>query len=560
MLTHLSVRNVVLIDRLDLDFGPGLTVLTGETGAGKSILLDALSLALGMRADSGLVRAGQKEAAVTAAFTFPPTHPIADLLTEHGYGFDGDLIVRRTLSADGRSRAFVNDMPASVSFLKELGDRIVEIHGQFASHRLLNPATHLGTLDAYGRLLSLKDSVRQAYNRWHTCQTEREKAEQLLLQARQEETFLRESVQDLDRLNPEPDEEEQLVARRTALMNSEKILTSLGAASNLLSDEENGAVSVVNRALSELEHADTWAGGSLTDSTTRLGEALTLIEEVRAALDRAGEQWGDVAELPVIDDRLFALRDMARKHQVSIAELPTLKDRLADQLRCLESGEEALTDLRRTESEARQEYIDLATDLSQARHQAAEHLDHSVARELPTLKLNKAVFKTEIQSLPEDNWSETGTDSAIFLVSTNTGVPPAPIHKVVSGGELARFMLALKVNLAAADSTETLVFDEVDTGIGGATASAVGARLKQLAGTCQVLTVTHAPQVAAWGDTHLTVQKEEQDGAVTTAVRCLDEAARFEEIARMLSGATVTTTARTMAQELLKSASTTVQG
>lgn len=554
MLTHLSVRNVVLIDRLDLDFGPGLTVLTGETGAGKSILLDALSLALGMRADSGLVRSGQKEAAVTAAFTFPPTHPIADILAEHGYDFDGDLIVRRTLSSDGRSRAFINDMPVSVAFLRELGDRIVEIHGQFASHRLLNPATHLDTLDAYGRLTTLKDSVRHAYELWHFHRLERDRAEQELLLAQKEEVFLRESVQDLDRLNPEPDEEERLVARRTALMNAEKILTALGTTVGLLSDEESGAVSVLNRALAELEHADTWSGGSLTDSTARLSEALSLIEDVRSSVEQAGERFGDIAELPAIDDRLFALRDMARKHQVSIAELASLRDRLSDQLHRLECGAEALAELKQREATARQEYIDRATELSHARRQAANRLDASLAQELPALKLGKATFQTDLKSLDEADWSETGRDSALFLVSTNAGTPPAPIHKVVSGGELARFMLALKVNLATAMESETLVFDEVDTGIGGATASAVGARLKKLAQTCQVLTVTHSPQVAAYGDTHLTVQKAETAGTVTTTVTSLDPDSRLQEVARMLSGETITSTAHTMARELLTAA------
>ena len=554
MLTHLSVRNVVLIDRLELDFGPGLTVLTGETGAGKSILLDALSLALGMRAESGLIRAGQKEASVTAAFTFPPKHPIADILAEHGYDFDGDLIVRRTLSADGRSRAFVNDTPVSISFLKDLGDRIVEIHGQFASHRLLNPATHLDTLDAYGRLTALKDAVRNAYDNWHFYRSERDRAEQELLRAQKEETYLRESVQDLDRLNPSPDEEEHLISRRTALMNGEKIMTALGSATALLSDEDAGASATLGRTLSELEHADTWSGGVFTETISRLNEALSLIEDVRSSLDQAAERFGDVTELPAIDDRLFALRDMARKHQVSIAELPSLKDRLTEQLNRLECGAQTLEDLKRRESAARQEYIDRATKLSRARREAADRLDANVARELPALKLSKATFHTDLQTLDESAWSATGTDTALFLVSTNTGTPPAPIHKVVSGGELARFMLALKVNLAAADSTETLVFDEVDTGIGGATASAVGARLKQLAQSCQVLTVTHSPQVAAHGDTHLTVQKTETAGTVTTTVTYLTGESRFEEVARMLSGETVTATARTMARELLSAA------
>ena len=551
MLTGLSVRNIVLIDKLDLEFSAGLTVFTGETGAGKSILLDSLALALGDRAEAGLVRYGEKEASVTAAFSVPMSHPVGTLLSAHGYDFTGEIILRRIVSRDGRSRAFVNDEPVSIGFLKSVGDLLVEIHAQFASHKLLDPSTHLETLDAYGELEDLISDCRHAYSQWQYKKRERVEAERTFIQAKEEENFLKESVSDLEKLNPLPDEEESLITRRSRLMNSEKIVTALNRAHELLSDEDIGGLKIVGQALSQLEHADNFSDHELSSLVEQFSQSFSLLSDSVSEIEKEQDKWGDVSELPMIDDRLFALRDMARKHQVTIAELPGLLQQLKSKLSQLELGESAIDALRIEEDRERQNYVTVAEKLSKARMDAAMRLDTSVAKELPALKLNKAEFKTEIVRLAEAEWSEKGVDKVSFLVSTNKGMPLSPIYKIASGGELARFMLALKVNLAAIDEIDTLVFDEVDSGIGGGTAAAVGERLRRLGDHHQVLVVTHSPQVAAYGQSHFAISKEEKDKSVLTSVSRLDEVGRQDEIARMLSGEKMTKTAITMAKELL---------
>ena len=553
MLINLSIRNVVIIDKLDLTFNGGLTVLTGETGAGKSILLDSLSLVLGARADASLVRHGEKEASVTASFSLPLSHGIGEILSRRGYPFDGEIILRRIVSNEGRSRAFLNDEPISVSFLKEVGELLAEIHGQFASYRLLNPATHLGTLDRYGALNEHLKDCRHLYSQWQYKKRQRDEAEQTFMQAEKEEEFLRTSVSDLEKLNPQPDEEENLIARRTRLMNSEKITTALNTAYAILSDENVGCVRTLGSALSQLERANQLSEAELSDVSEQISQSIVLVEDSVSTIEKEIEKWGDVSELPAIDDRLFALRDMARKHRVEISQLPNLLLVLKKKLTQLELGEDAIIKLRQEEEKARQAYILCAKELSEEREKIAERLDKAVAKELPALKLGKATFKTEKSALDEVDWTEMGMDKIAFMVSTNKGTPLAPIHKVASGGELARFMLALKVNLAMAEEADTLVFDEVDTGVGGATAAAVGARLKQLAQTNQVLVVTHSPQVAAHGQNHLTVQKKENGEQVCITVEVLDAQKRQDEIARMLSGEKITKTATNMAKELLES-------
>jgi len=551
MLTGISVRNIVLIDKLDLEFSDGLTVFTGETGAGKSILLDSLALALGVRAEAGLVRHGEKEASVTAVFSVPISHSVGALLSSHGYNFSGEVILRRVVSRDGRSRAYVNDEPVSIGFLKSVGDLLVEIHAQFASHKLLNPATHLETLDLYGNLSKLVSDCRHAYNQWQYKKRERVEAERTFIQAKEEETFLKESVSDLEKLNPMPDEEETLVARRSKLMNSEKIVTALNRAHELLSDENIGGLKIMAQALSQLEYADNFSDHELSSLVEQFSQSFSIFSDSVSEIEKEQEKWGDISELPMIDDRLFALRDMARKHQVTISQLPDLLQQLKSKLTQLELGETAIDTLRSEEERERLNYITIAEKLSTARSEAAIRLDTSVTKELPTLKLNKAEFKTEIIRLTEDEWAEKGMDRVLFLVSTNKGVPLSPIHKIASGGELARFMLAVKVNLAAADDIDTLIFDEVDSGIGGGTAAAVGERLRRLAEHHQVLVVTHSPQVAAYAQSHFAISKEEKDQSVLTQVNLLDNIGRQDEIARMLSGEKTTKTAVTMAKELL---------
>lgn len=551
MLTALSIRNVVLIEKLDLEFGQGLNVFTGETGAGKSILLDSLSLALGARADSNLVRHGCEGLTVVARFAVSLSHSVHHMLIESGIEGEDEIILKRTVSKEGKSKAFVNDQPVSAALLKNIGDSLVEIHGQFASHHLLNPATHIGVLDAYGLLEGEESSCRGTYKLWQYKKAEREQAEQNLFLVHQEETFLRESIVDLRQLNPVADEEDELIQKRTSLMNSEKIMTCLNMAYQILSDETQGASHKVEQALGQLEKANTMSRDSFAQIVESAEQASQALADVVAHLESATEEWGDTGVLPQIDDRLFALKDMARKHQVTVAELSELLRSFEEKLASLEHGEEQLIQLRKAEETARLEYIACAQKLSQKRGIAGKKLDAEVASELPDLKLSKASFLTEIVSVPESEWSEKGIDRVTFLVSTNTGIPFAPIHKVASGGELARFMLALKVNLASVEQMVALVFDEVDSGVGGATADAVGNRLKRLADECQVLVVTHSPQVAAHGEHHFTVSKKDTGKCVITDVQRVCDTDRLMEVARMLSGAKITESGQKMAAELL---------
>lgn len=553
MLSALSIRNVVLIEKLDLTFQQGLCVLTGETGAGKSILLDSLGLVLGARADSSLVRHGSDGLSVSASFQVPLAHPIVPILIEQGFIEDknDDIILKRTVSKDGKSKAFINDQPVSVSFLKTVGDSLVEVHGQFASYHLLNPATHLSVLDAYGNLTEAVADCRRAYNMWQYKKSLRDDAEQHLMQAKQEESYLRDSITDLRTLNPVAGEEEDLSQKRTVLMNGEKIISALNAAYQEISDDGQGALQQVHQALRHLDKANTLSDNAFEDVLTAAQQAQVSLAEVVSGLENATQMWGDVSLLPSIDDRLFALKDMARKHHVSVDELPELLVNLEHKLNALESGHNEVASLRKDEENARLTYIECAQKLSELRGQTAARLDKVVAQELPALKLGKASFLTQIQEVAQHEWNEHGINKVLFMVSTNAGVPYAPLHKIASGGELARFMLALKVNLASAEQLDTLVFDEVDSGVGGATAAAVGQRLKKLSEECQVLVVTHSPQVAAYGTHHYVVGKVEQGNRTLTEVRFVSDKERLLEVARMLSGAEITESGKQMAEELL---------
>lgn len=556
MLSALSIRNVVLIEKLDLDFQRGLCVFTGETGAGKSILLDSLSLALGMRADSSLVRYGCDKLTVTAVFQVNPGHRVFCLLSEAGLDEpeESELILKRTVSCDGKSKAFINDQPVSVALLKNVGDALVEIHGQFASHHLLNPATHLGVLDAYGHLNETVDICRQSYQDWQQKQRDLNIATEQLQQAEQEENFLRDSISDLKSLNPLVGEEEELIQKRTALMNSEKIITCLNNAYQLIGQEGQGAASLSAQTMKYLDKANALSDNAFADLYATVEQAQTALSEAVSELESATQSWGDTSQLPLIDDRLFALKDMARKHHVSVSQLPELLQELESKLSLLDHGRDDIAVRQKQAEQARLAYITAAQKLSAERMRVAKQLDERVMQELPALKLGKAQFLTDIQEVPPHEWHENGIDKVVFMVSTNAGLPCAPIHKVASGGELARFMLALKVNLASSDDLTTLVFDEVDTGIGGATADAVGERLKRLSETTQVLVVTHSPQVASYGQHHYVVGKSEGNGTVLTSVRFVDGIERLNEVARMLSGAQITESSRQMAQELLEKA------
>lgn len=553
MLQSLSIRDVVLIDRLDIAFAPGLTVLTGETGAGKSILLDSLGLALGARAEGGMLRPGASQLSVAAEFALPADHPAWAVLADQGIEASQQLILRRVIGADGRSRAFVNDEPASVGLLRRLGETMVEIHGQFESHTLLDPASHRQVLDAFAGADG--KAVAAAWAAWRSAAEVRAAAEADLAGARAEEDFLRHAVGELDAIDPKPGEEAELAARRVTLMAGEKLAEAMEAARQALSRPAD-IEAALQSAHRTLERVADKAGGRLDPVLAGLdraameaAEARALLENVAAALDL------DPRNLERAEERLFGLRALARKHNAAVDELPALRERLYARLAAIDSGGDALTRLAAEEAAAQTVYLEAAAALAKARRAAAAKLDKAVAAELPPLKLDKARFATRVETLAEAEWGPAGMDRVAFEVATNPGAAPGPLAKVASGGELARFMLALKLVLARTSPVATIVFDEVDADVGGATAAAVGERLARLARGLQILVVTHSPQVAAKGAHHWQVAKSDDGkGGTVTRVVALVAAGRREEIARMLAGAKVTDQARAAADSLLAAA------
>jgi len=556
MLVSLAIRDVVLIDKLELSFGQGLSVLTGETGAGKSILLDALGLALGARADSALVRPGAvgAQASVTAEFALPSGHPALSLLAGQDIASPepGEpLILRRTVAADGRSRAYVNDQPVGVALLRALGDALVEIESQFASQGLADTATQRDALDAFGGHGALRGEVADAYKTWRAAIAAHQAAAAALAKSRAEEEFLRHAAAELDALDPKPGEEQDLAARRQLMMAGERLLEALDNARRTLT-EGKGADARLAEASRILARTSEKAQGRFDAAIAALDRAADAAAEAIAAVDRAGEAIeADPNALSSAEERLFALRAAARKHKTDPDSLAKLRDEFAARLALLDDAGGAVAKRAAEADAARRAYIAASTSLSDARAKAAAKLDAAVMRELPALKLEKAGFHTALARAPESDWAEHGSDTVAFEVATNPGMPPGPLGKIASGGELARFMLALKVALSHTGTAATLVFDEVDSGVGGATAAAVGDRLARLARKLQVLVVTHSPQVAACAQQHLRVVKKTRAGAAMTAVETLDEPARREEIARMLAGAKVTEAARAAAASLI---------
>ncbi|WP_417840921.1 DNA repair protein RecN [Terasakiella sp.] len=551
MLHRLSIRDIVLIDKLNVDFKNGLCVLTGETGAGKSILLDSLGLALGARADSALVRHGCEKGSVSAEFDLSTDHPFWQILDEQDIERDDSLVLRRVVNADGRSRAYINDQPVSVALLKQAGAALVEIHGQFDTQGLLNPITHRGLLDAFGTLSNQAKRTQTAFRSWKQVERERKEAEAALEKARADEEYLRHMVEELTQLAPQEGEEEDLSAQRQRMMHGEKLIEGMKQAHGELTSHKGVEVNLRN-ALRHLERIAEKAEGRLDSVIETLDKASEYTSLGIQELERASNEVDlDPRHLEAVEERLFALRAAARKHDVQVTELPNLKDRFEAQLNAVEAGDTALQELRQKETALRTAFIEIAEDLGQKRRATAQKLDKAVNDELTPLKLGGATFATTIQKLDAADWNETGCDKIAFEISTNPGAPLGPIAKVASGGELSRFMLALKVVLAQADPIPTLVFDEVDAGIGGATAAAVGERLGQLAQDVQVLVVTHSPQVGARGNHHLRVSKAENNGQVVSTIRPLSDEERTEEIARMISGEQITIEARAAADTLL---------
>jgi DNA repair protein RecN (Recombination protein N) len=553
MLIQLSIRDIVLIERLDLAFETGLSVLTGETGAGKSILLDSLSLALGGRGDGDLVRHGEDKGQVTAVFDVAMDHGARKLLRDNGIDDDGDLIFRRTQSADGRTKAFVNDQPLSVQLMRQAGQLLVEIHGQHDDRALVDTDAHRMLLDAFAGLTDDVQQMSGLYRTWRDTERTLKKHREKVENAAREADYIRSSVEELEALSPQDGEEDDLADRRSRMMKAERIAGDISEASEFL----NGNASPVPHIASlvrRLERKSHEAPGLLEETVALLDAALDQLSnaqmEVEAALRKTEY---DPKELERVEERLFALRAASRKYSVPVTGLPALAERMIIELADLDAGEERLGRLEVELAIAKAAFDVAARSLSDKRHHAGEALASAVMAELPALKLERARFMVEISS-SEEAATADGIDTVEFHVQTNPGTRPGSIMKVASGGELSRFLLALKVALADRGSAPTLVFDEIDTGVGGAVADAIGQRLKRLSERVQVLSVTHAPQVAARAETHLLISKgPSADGSekIFTRVAAMAPKDRTEEIARMLAGASVTDEARAAAARLL---------
>jgi len=556
MLSRLSIRDIVLIDRLDIDFADGLAVLTGETGAGKSILLDGFALALGARGDQTLVRQGQEQGQVIAVFEVARNHPAHALLKANDIAVEDELILRRVQFADGRTRAFVNDQPVSVQAMKQLGEALVEIHGQHDDRALVDAATHRRLLDAFGALEANAATVEILWEARRTAQAACDSHRAQVEQAKREGDWLRHAVEELSKLAPETGEETALATRRAGMMAAEKVAEDLRDAHEVVAGA-NSAVPAFAGVIRRLERRTAQAPSLIEPAVKSLDAALTALEETRAHLEQALRVADyDPAELERIEERLFALRAAGRKYNVPVDDLAALARKYNADIALIDAGEDRLKALEAQAREAEAAYRKAALALSEARKKAASALDKAVNGELSPLKLERARFMTEIESDP-DSAGPNGIDRVEFWVQTNPGTRPGPLMKVASGGELARFLLALKVVLADRGSAPTLVFDEIDTGVGGAVADAIGSRLARLARGVQVLAVTHAPQVAAQAQRHYVISKDTLDKGKRVATRVNEVAAetRREEIARMLAGAEITAEARAAAERLIKAAS-----
>ncbi|WP_417319546.1 DNA repair protein RecN [Emcibacter sp.] len=554
MLIGLTIRDIVLIDRLQIPVPDGLSVLSGETGAGKSILLDSLGLATGQRGERELVRHGAEQGTVIAEFSLSTDLSLWSILDEQGLDYEpGELILKRTLSSEGRSRAFVNDQPVSIGLLRQLGEMLVEIHGQHDERGLLNPAGHRAMLDEYGRYGKELRAVADSYGRLVRLKADLQAEEDKLSDARRDEEYIRYNLEELETLEPRQGEEEELSEQRAHMMKGEKLSDGLNEVlSDLLNDK--GADASLRGALRRLE---------------RMAENDGLLESVVQSLDRAAIETAeaisgleqtlrdlefDPQDLEHSEERLFALRAAARKHNCQVDQLAALKEEFAERLRALEFGDEEVRRLTGEVRQAEEAFHQAVEALSTARLKAAAKLDELVNAELPPLKLEKAKFRTTLTPLPKEDWGMSGGEKVEFEISTNPGAPFAGLIKIASGGELSRFILALKVVLAAENTVPTLIFDEIDRGVGGAVADAVGERLKRLSEHAQIMVITHSPQVAARGNSHWLIRKSQTDenDRMNTTITALDQSARREEIARMLAGATVTDEARAAAESLMQ--------
>ena len=567
MLIQLSIRNVVLIEKLDLTFDQGLTVFTGETGAGKSILLDSLALTLGERASSSLIRTGSNQASVTACFEIEKMHPVYQQLQLQGYEIseitDQPLVIRRTISQDGRSRAYINDQLISLNFLREIGQLLIEIQGQHSQIGLMDMRNHLYLLDNFGTPLNLLNETRKTYYQWTETTAKLAALKKNLEETLHEEKWLRESVEELKNLSPQAEEEQELVHKRRSLQQNERHLELLVSALNqlapqdrknnqpsqvllnasktlqrLLSNSENTSFSESNKSIQAALEAITQAEESLAEAETTLSQLVNTIEI-------------DPQQIDEIEERLFSLRGASRKYGVTIDELSHLLQEFEIKLNQLDIGTTQIKTLEIEVNQHRLKFEEAAEALSQHRQKISKKLEQAVTAELKPLKLERAKFLVSLKPLNRDAWNQNGKEQIEFLIAANPGVPPAPLNKAASGGELSRLLLALKVVLSQKSTLSALIFDEIDSGVGGAAASAIGEKLHHISQTMQVFAVTHSPQVAASGDTQFQISKLIKNGVTYTTTKCLNSNERKEEIARMLAGNQITDAARSAADSLL---------
>ncbi|WP_212112226.1 DNA repair protein RecN [Bartonella queenslandensis] len=552
MLIQLSIHNIVLIETLDIHFTAGLTVLTGETGAGKSILLDALSLALGGRGDASLVRHGADRGQVTAVFDVPISHPARQLIRENGLDEEGDIILRRVQSSDGRSRVFINDQVASVSLMRSVGRLLVEIHGQHDDRALVDVAAHRQLLDAFGGLEDEVENLRQCYQVWRECEERLQQQRLKVENATREMDYLRACVQELEKLDVQVGEEDALSLRRADMLKLEKIAMDIKEADDLLNGQKS-PIPVLSNLVRRLERKIPEAQELIEPVVKSIDEALCALATAQEGIEAAMRVLDfEPDELERIEERLFALRGFARKYQVSADELVQLRDKMDAELTDFEEAQNTLTRFEDEAEQAKKNYDALAQNLTIKRRETAKHLSENVMAELPALKLEKAEFIVEMQTDVERRSAE-GCDRIEYWVRTNPGTRAGPMLSVASGGELSRFLLALKVVLSDRGSAPTLIFDEIDTGAGGAVAAAIGQRLQRLSEKIQVFAITHAPQVASKAHSHFLISKIESHdkGCFVTAIHKMEEQERAEEIARMLAGEQITEEARAAAQKLL---------
>ncbi len=556
MLQALSIRDIVLIDKLDLSFGGGLSIFTGETGAGKSIILDSLSLALGARGDGGLVRGGSASASVTASFEVASHHPTNDWLREHDLSDGDSLILRRVQFADGRTKAFINDRPVSTTLLRQFGRALVEIHGQHDDRALLDPSSHRQLLDQFGGLLPDVRTVSALWDEWRDLRGKAESLARQLETAQREADYLQASCDELDSLAPQDGEEEVLASKRQAILSSAKLRADLETASDALSGQQFPSAKL-SSVLRRLER-QPGLPENLKSIIAGIERVLIEADEARSLVE-AELRAGGEGNVEAIEERLFKLRAVARKHRVPVSELPNLHSRFKAQLTDIATGADQLHAAKKAARAAEQAYAAAADALGEKRLAAGAKLDRAVQKELKPLRLEKARFITHTEKINENGegvrGGPFGRETIMFFVQTNPGAKPGPLMKVASGGELARFLLALKVILAEKATAPVLVFDEIDTGVGGATASAIGERLARIGGQAQVLAVTHSPQVAACADSHYRLYKTArgtgENISVQTCAEILDGSGRREEIARMLAGRKVTEEARAAAESLI---------